>query len=1117
MEFGVLGPVEVRLGGEPLPVGGPKPRALLAMLLLDANGVVSRGQLVEGLWGERPPANAEHSLDDYVSRLRKVLGADRIERRPPGYLLHVEPDELDLARFERLDAEGRVRLGAGDLAGASAAFDGALALWRGTAFADLLDEPFAAAESRRLEERRMLCCEERIDALLAQGGGPKLVSELERLVAEHPFRERLLGQLMIALYRSGRQADALATYRTGRSLLAAELGLEPSLPLRRLERQILEHDPVLGGTWVARTRRAARRRPRRAALVAVAVGVAVAATAVGIELGTAGAPVASAGPYASSLTELVGGSRPTSAPTVLPEAPAAAAVGDGSVWLAEPNEGAVEGVDEATGNVERIAVSAGPGAIAFGDGAVWVASVPGASVLRIDPTTDQKRQVSLGSARVGALAFGFGRLWIADTADDALLELNPATDTIAPTVQLDVQPTALAIGDGAVWVADYNGGTLTRLDPRTGAIVTKRVGDGPAQIAIGKHAVWVANSLDSTVSRVDPTTGALVHTTAVGSDPVALAETGGAVWVASKFADEVTLLDPNLASHGRAIHLNGRPTALATAGGKVWVGAGPDTMPRGGTIVLLFGAPFPIDPSMNLYVVPFQSADLNTDGLVTYNNTAGAAGAQLVPDLAVAIPRPTHGRTVYTFQLRPGIRYSDGRLVHAGDFRRAVERLFRLHSPGIQYFSDVLGAAACTRKRCALAQGVVTDDRARTISFRLVAPDPDFLTKLTFGLVTPVPPGTPWRNMGWTPVAGTGPYEIASANKHEFVYVRNPYFREKQHAAQPEGIPDKIVMRFGLNPAQEVRAVERGRADWTFDGVPASLLPELETRFPSRVHSYSSTTTAWLQFNTTVPPFDNLHARQALNYAIDRAAVVRFYGGPLEATSTCQILMPGLIGYRPYCPYTRDPAGATGLGPAPNLAKARQLVAESVTRGDRITVWGSFNDGSRGRALVPYVVRVLDRLGYRARANLIPQSAWASVPQRAYRTIQISASSVWTDFSPANFFDSWFTCSAPYDHHWFCDPSFDHAVRRAQALQGEDSPAAATLWARLDRELVNRAAAVPLVNPRQIDFVSARVTNYQHNPVFGLLADQLQPRQPAKTSSREREDQQFSPGIASSR
>jgi peptide/nickel transport system substrate-binding protein len=728
-------------------------------------------------------------------------------------------------------------------------------------------------------------------------------------------------------------------------------------------------------------------------------------------------------------------------------------------------------------------------------------------VLRIAPATDAiTKRITLGPVRVDALAFGLGRLWIADTADDAVLELNPGTDTITRTIPLEVQPTSLGIGDGRVWIADYGGGTLTSVDPRSRqTIFTTTVGNGPEQVAIGRNAVWVANSLDSTVTTIDPTTGAVRSVSPVGSDPVALAATAGSVWVASKFADELTKLDPSRPSTSQSIRLDGRPTAVASAHGQVWIGAGPALSGRGGTIVLLSSTPIAIDPAVNLYIDPFQSDGLTRDGLVTYDHTGGPDGAQLIPDLALALPRPTQRRTVYTFQLRPGIRYSDGRPVRASDFRRGLERVFRLGSAGIPYFSGLVGAAACSRSRCNLARAVVTDDRTRTISFHLVAPDPDFLSTLTMALETPVPPGTPWRKTGWTPIPGTGPYEIAGASRHAIHYVRNPYFHEWSHAAQPDGVPDEIVMRFGLSPAREVKAIEQSRGDWMYDGVPAALLPELATQFPALVHSWLWSATAFLQLNTTVPPFNNLRVRRALNDAIDRAAIVRFYGGPLAATPTCQILPPGLIGYRPYCPYTHDANGATGHWQAPDLARARRLVSESGTRGDRITVWGSTDDSSHGAAIVPYVVGLLDRLGYRARIHLIRQSAWAAVPRQAYRKIQVSASSLWIDTSPANFLKYWFTCNAPDDHHWFCNPGFDHAIRRAETLQAEDSPAAATLWARLDRELVDRAAAVPLVNPRQIDLVSAHVTNYQHNPIYGLVADQLQPlptRPPAEGRAR---------------
>ncbi len=222
MEFAILGPVEVRLDGSELALGGPKQRALLAVLLLAGNEVVSRDRLVEALWGDRAPPTAQRSLDSYLSRLRRLLGPERLVRRAPGYALRVEPEELDLDRFERLVGAGRDAAAAGDPARAARALGDALGLWRGPALADLLYEPFAARESQRLEEQRLGALEDRHEAQLALGCGPELVGELEAAVREHPLRERSLGQLMLALYRTGRHADALGAYRDARHRLASE-------------------------------------------------------------------------------------------------------------------------------------------------------------------------------------------------------------------------------------------------------------------------------------------------------------------------------------------------------------------------------------------------------------------------------------------------------------------------------------------------------------------------------------------------------------------------------------------------------------------------------------------------------------------------------------------------------------------------------------------------------------------------------------------------------------------------------------------------------------------------------------------------------------------------------
>ena len=243
MEFRLLGTLEIRGGA--IPAGRRKERALLALLLLNANRVVPRERLIDELWGEEPAAHVVKRLQVYVSQLRKLLPALALCTRQPGYVVEVEPQRVDALRFEQLVAAAR----GGDPGRASSLLEEALGLWRGPALAEF-DEPFARVEAARLEELRLVALEERIEADLALGRRGELVAELEALVAEHPHRERLRAQLMLTLYRSGRQADALAAYRDARAALA-ELGLEPGSALRQLEQRILTQDESLERARVA--------------------------------------------------------------------------------------------------------------------------------------------------------------------------------------------------------------------------------------------------------------------------------------------------------------------------------------------------------------------------------------------------------------------------------------------------------------------------------------------------------------------------------------------------------------------------------------------------------------------------------------------------------------------------------------------------------------------------------------------------------------------------------------------------------------------------------------------------------------------------------------------------
>jgi peptide/nickel transport system substrate-binding protein len=284
-------------------------------------------------------------------------------------------------------------------------------------------------------------------------------------------------------------------------------------------------------------------------------------------------------------------------------------------------------------------------------------------------------------------------------------------------------------------------------------------------------------------------------------------------------------------------------------------------------------------------------------------------------------------------------------------------------------------------------------------------------------------------------------------------------------------------MRFGLSPTQEVRAIENGMVDWSGDFVPSGLVASLKSRFASQVHAWTIPTTDFVQFNTTRAPFNDVRVRQAFNLAVDRRHVAHLYGGSDLATPTCQILPPGLPGYRSYCPYAHD------------VGRARTLVAASGTKGQRVTVWSWTDDTTISPGVARYYASVLRELGYRASVRLVSHAYLADPPPAVFKQIQLIPAA-WGD-TPAGFFTTWFSCSGTNVHGYFCDHRVDQEIARAQALEETQPRAANALWARLDHELVDRAVWAPVVNEHGLDFVSARVHDYEFHPYWGLIADQL--------------------------
>lgn len=1122
--FSILGPLEVRHGAAPVRVGGPRQRALLALLLCNANRVVSRDQLIEELLGDQPQGSAERMLRVQVSRLRKILadgdGRPRLIAQPPGYLLRVGDGELDLHAFEHKVATGRQALEEGDPGRAAELLREAESMWRGRPLADLEFESFARFEVQRLEALRLQVVENRIDAELALARHAALCPELEQLVAEYPLRESLRGQLMIALYRCGRQADALETYRAARSLLVEELAVEPGPQLKKLQLQVLEQDAALDLPQVAAPQDAAaeqsadgqpcseatpgtrrRRRPGRTVLV---LGVSAALAALAIVL-TTRHQSGHATLNGNLLALISSGDGALQATVPLGAPPTDIAAGSGSLWVSEADAGLVVRVDPTRRAVAAtIPIGTKPSRVVAAGGQVWVMDPADRTLSRIDPQTDTVVQTIALASQPSDLLLSAGTLWVTSIGTGTVLRIDPGTGRTRSVVSTGGDPSGLAAADGAVWVATDGSATLARIDARTGTVTnTIRVGDAPAAVAAGPAGLWVLDPLDATVSQVDPRRDAVTATVPLGGAPAAVAQSSSNVWIADRQDGTLLRLAPGhdvVARFGLGGHLR----ALAAAGGGLWAAvSAAGASHRGGTLTSIasYQAIDTIDPaagtSANVY--PPEFFGLTNDGLVTLNHVAGPDGARLVPDLALALPAPTGNGRTYTFHLRPGISYSTGALVRPSDVTRSVERLFQLGSSGASYYQVISGASACLKApaSCDLSRGIVADDRADTVTFHLTQPDPDFLYKLTLTYADVLPASTPGRQAR-TPLPATGPYMVSRyVPGRDLLLVRNPQFREWSAAAQPAGYPDQILIRLDLSAAQGAAAVAGGTGDFmpNLGQVPADIGYFLHHRSQLRINPLISTSFMFL--NVNAPPFNDLRVREAVNLALDRGQVVNGYGGALAAQPACQILPPDLPGYHRYCPYTRHPS-ADGTWSAPDLARARQLVAASGTAGMQITVWntptpqGAVNETQD-------LVAALRKLGYRASLRLLPDSTYFSYTGDSRNHAQVIDGGWSADYASADDFIGKLTCNyfvagngpATTDASEFCDPALDKQIAWAAALQATDPPAAAALWAQLDRQLTDLAIWLPTVTPNETDLLSHHTGNYQYNPVWGALIDQL--------------------------
>jgi peptide/nickel transport system substrate-binding protein len=846
------------------------------------------------------------------------------------------------------------------------------------------------------------------------------------------------------------------------------------------------------------------------------------------------------GDRSNSVGVLDGGSGAVKDAVELPATPTAVAAGLGYVWAVSTDSDAVYAINPETNTVyDKIEVGNAPGGIAVGDGYVWVTNSLTGTVSKIDPdalsgfcrrlpipygTCAVVQSITVGSGPSGVAVRG-GHVWVANTLDRTVSEIRANDGKLLETYPAGTDAGAVAIDEGAIWVASKSSGTVVKLNPRSGQPLKKiPVGQGPAAIAVGFGSVWVTSSVDGTVAQIDPVSERVVDVETVGANPSGLGIVGEEVWTTNEGAGTISRIDPARLRRSTTIDVGGRPSALASGGGTVYVAVRSnardavdraarglreeDTIAhRGGTLTVAFECcrSRPALETLDLADGSLNSLwrfpALTNDGLLAYRQVAGQAGNQLVPDLARAMPNISADRKTYRFHLRPNIRYSNGRPVRASDFRYGIERALKLqwrtghnfNSSIVKYtFRSIRGADRCHLHRCNLAAGIVADDVDRTLSFHLSASDPYFLYKLASTLAAPVPAGTSLQEATRRPLPATGPYRIISFTGNAVRLARNPYFQEWSETAQPDGVPDEIVLKI-VSAQTQIALVEQGKADLASN----FLLEEFSDapKFRAQIRWHPLAGTAYLALDTSRPPFDDARARRALNYAVDRNTIAQL--ATEGSRPTCQVLPPNFPGYRRHCPYTLS--SSDGAWTAPDLDRAARLIEESGTAGETVTLW--VDRRYFGNRVGRYLKQFLESLRYRP--QLRESFPDPGTPADYFTQLQRGARShhsgphVAFAFAgaaypaPSSFFREPFRCRSKFNYGGFCDPALDQRISRAVELEETDRVGANRLWTQLDREITDKALWVPLFNGYQADLVSKRVGNYQYSPQSGPLLSQM--------------------------
>ena len=1038
-------------------------------------------------------------VHEYVSRLRGALGdASVIATRSPGYVVERDACDLDAARFAELLGTARAAVAADELDEALKAFDEALGLWRGDALSDVALEGDARFAAARLDDERRTARSERVDLALILGRHHELIPDLQRAVAAEPHDEHMLRQLMLALYRDGRQADALARYRDSRQTLDEQFGIEPGAELRALEQAILRHDPALASTSTSGTLgenggapadsppRATRRRMGLAAAAVVLVaGVAsIAAVAASKDPHTPASIRGDAVAVVDAASARLVGSVPAGSP------PGAIAYGAGSVWVSLPDSHSVLRLSPGARRVAAsIPLAVGAQSLAVAGSALWAVGSgptdPYLTLERVNTTfgtvSRARRLPVIVIGDTGSLS-GRGETLLVAPRTGLLTRIDARSGRTLGRLDPNAAPSGAALGLGSSWLAYRDANVVVRVDS-SGAITQIPVGRGPSAIAVGKRAVWVANALDGTVKSIDPATGAVITTIPVGSNPTAIATDGDNVWVASGGDGKLVRIDERSSRVTARVEIGGSPQSLAVGDGKIWasVQTPPAAHPSGGTAVVSvpsFIAKTTLDPAVAFngaaYVVNYAACAT----LLNYPDEPGAGGLRLVPDAARALPTVSKDGRSYTFTIRAGMRFSppSNQPVTAQTFKHTIERsvnprMNRGGPPGQMFLGDVVGAPAYFAGKTRHLAGVAA--RGDRLTIHLTRPAPDLPARLAVLSFCAVPTDTPNRPVSGA-IPSAGPYYVASSTPgRSYTLLRNPNY----HGNRPHRL-QRIEIIIGAS--HPVAQIEASQLDYVIGGVPAGESARLERLYGAhsaaarrgrqRYFVNRTLVVDSLYLNTRRPLFATARMRRAVSYAVDRNALAATGGAFSTAAAPAQMsLPPGIPGYRDAHVYPL----------VPDLASARRLAGRGHHEAELYYV---LEGGSPQAAQI--IKNNLAALGIDVHVHRMQGDEMYTRLSRPNEPWDIAIASYGSNYNDPGEFINGLATDNVFNFTHYHDPRLSRAIRAASGLSGIPR---AQAYAKIDLALTRDTVPwINFANPISQDFFSARIGCQLYQPMVGM-------------------------------